>query len=88
MEFKVEKKSIRVSIGEQKYDVRVPSVLEQKEVQRKIKEAGNEGSIDVMANHLADLGLPADVVSSLDVDTFLDLYEFIHMPKKKLPAMS
>lgn len=84
MEFKVEKKSIRVVVGEKSYNVSVPSVSKQKEIQNKIKEAGETGSLDIMCEHLVSLGLPSDVVNELDADTFLDLYEFIHTPKKKL----
>lgn len=84
MEFKVEKKSVRVVIGDKKYEVKVPSVSQQKEIQKKISEAGSNESLDVMSEHLVNLGLPLDVVNDLDADTFLELYEFIHMPKKKL----
>lgn len=88
MEFKVEKKSIKVLVGDKSYDIKVPSVALQKDIQKKIREAGDVGSLDVMSEHLVNLGLPADVVNDLDADTFLDLYEYIHMPKKKLPQTS
>lgn len=84
MEFKVEKKSIRVKIGDQAYEVKVPSVMQQKSLQAKLADGGQEKSIDIMTDHLIALGLPAEVINELDVDSFLELYEFIHMPKKKL----
>lgn len=84
MEFKVEKKSIRVVIGDKNYDVKVPSVAQQKAIQAKIKESESSNSIDIMSEHLVSLGLPLEIVNDLDADTFLELYEFIHTPKKKL----
>ena len=86
MEFKVEKKSIRVVVGDQKYEIKVQSVQKQKEIQKKLADAGESSSLEIMSEHLVNIGLPLEVVNDLDADTFLDLYEFIHMPKKKLPV--
>ena len=73
-----------MTIGDVVHEMKVPSVMQQKEIQKKIAASGNDNSLDVMSDHLVALGLPLEVVNELDADTFLDLYEFIHTPKKKL----
>lgn len=82
MEFKVEKKSIRVIIGDSTHEMKVPSVMQHVKVRKDIAAAKPEDSIVVMAEYLTMLGLPKEVVESLDSDTFLDLYTFIHSSKK------
>ena len=86
MEFKVEKKSIRVVVGDVVYEMKVPSVMQQMKNREEIKKAESEDSIKIMAEYLIMLGLAREVVESLDSDTFLDLYTFIHSSKKNLPA--
>lgn len=84
MEFKVEKKSIRVVVGEEAHEMKVPSVMQQMKNRDEISKAAPEESIKIMADYLVLLGLPRDVVEALDSDTFLDLYTFIHSSKKNL----
>lgn len=83
MEFKVEKKSIRLIIDEQTYEMKVPSVMQHMKIRKDIAAASPEDSIQIMADYLISLGLPKEVVESLDNDTFLDLYTFAHSSKKK-----
>ena len=88
MEFKVEKKSVRVVIGELVYEMSVPSVVQHMRIREKISAAPSENSIKIMMEYLIELGLPLSVVESLDSDTFLDLYSFVHSSKKNLPVTS
>ena len=88
MEFKVEKKSIRLTIGDQSFEMKVPSVMQHMDVREKITSAKPEDSIKIMAEYLVGLGLPKDIVDSLDYDTFLDLYTFVHSSKKNLVTPS
>lgn len=82
MEFKVQKKSIKVTVGEQSYDLSLPSVAQSKKIKKDLEEVEAGGAVEVMADYVASLGLPKEVVDSLDYDTFLELYSFIHNPKK------
>lgn len=82
MEFKVEKKSIRVTIDDKSYEMKVPSVVQQMEAREKLAAEGPEKSIPIIISYFELLGLPREVINGLDYDTFLDLYGFIHSSKK------
>ena len=88
MEFKVESKKIKITIGDKSYDMKLPSVMKMQDMQAKLKDAESDKVIPLMADYLKDLGLPNDVVMELDYDTFLDLYSFVNGSKKNSLPMN
>lgn len=86
MEFKVESKKIKVTMGDNAYEMKVPSVLKMRECQEKLSQAEPTKVLDVIVDYLKDLGLPQEVIMELDYDTFLDLYGFVNGAKKNSPA--
>lgn len=85
LEFKVQPKKIKFTNAEGvAVTLRLPSITEVEAVEQKIKEVEPSKVISVMSQYFVSLGLPAEEISKLDADTFLDLFQFVNGAKKKI----
>lgn len=83
LDLNLEKKTVyKVGIYGKEYDLRKPTVKEAEQMRKAVKAAGDEPQLEIFSKFLAHLGLPQDVVESMEMDHFVKLTEFLLAGKK------
>lgn len=82
-ELKVPKKKMKITLYDQVYEVRFPSVREVEAFDVNIEGKTGRDALAVMRMYLADLGLPETATLEMDSIDFPEVIGFINNPKKK-----
>lgn len=81
-EFEVKpKKPNVVKIKGQSYQVRRPTIGEIETTDEAIRTSKGD-SLKIMKKHMIELGLTEDAVKSLDLEDFMELFQFLSGAKK------
>lgn len=83
MEFVAKKKTLKVTLDGQSYEMRCPTIGERQAFTDKLKDCKPEEAVQIYANWFSELGLPKEVLFGFDADDFFDFLEFVTNPKKK-----
>jgi hypothetical protein len=84
MDFKASKKKLKVSVGEQVYELACLSILEHEQLEEGLKGIEPGKAMQFYAEVMAKHGLPKEVFfSEFDSESALDLITLWLSPKKK-----
>jgi len=78
-----EKRKLKAKIYGQDYELTFPTVRQQNEYVKAIKESGEDNAMDDLTNLLERLGLPKDVSMDMELDHLLQLMDALVPTKKK-----
>jgi len=85
MTFEIKKKvQESITIYGDKYVVIKPKVLEVKEMQKELQNAGKDADkeFDITMKYIENRGIPKNVIEDLDIDEFQGLVEYLVGKKK------
>ena len=86
MQFELKQRSkVTLEIYGQSYEVSRPTIGLAKRMQEEIalvRSEGGDRNLALLIQFLSDLGLPAEVSESLEIDHFNQVVEFLLTPKK------
>ena len=84
MDFEVkEKTKMNVSIYGKQFVLHKPAMGQIAGFQEKLKDAGEEGSFELMTNFMVGLGLDKETINEMEVEHFTDLVQFVSTSAKK-----
>jgi hypothetical protein len=84
MEFVSKKRKLKITIDGTAYEMAVPSIGEQQELDEKLKSAQPEHSLKIYLDFFEKKGVALEALKSLEMDDFLELTKFVFNPKKSL----
>lgn len=87
MEFIAKKRTLKITIDENTYQMGVPSIGDQEALDEKLATAPPRDAIKIYMDFYQSKGLPADALRSLDVDEFVAMTNFVFNPKKNSPPI-
>lgn len=82
MEFKAKRRKLKVTVDDQIFEVRFPTLGELDEYREKVKGAPDESMGTQLQNLIAMLGLPADAQKTLEPMDFKELVDILTDQKK------
>lgn len=85
MEFVAKKKTLKVSIDGESYEMKCPTIGDRESFTEKLKNAKPEEVVQMYADWYESLGLPKEALYKFDADDFFEFIDFVTNPKKKLP---
>lgn len=81
---KLERKTFKVEIYGQEYDVRRPKMSESADLEDKLSQTDNDRQkMDITQDLLATLGVPKEITSDMDTADVMELLKFLSDSKKK-----
>jgi hypothetical protein len=81
MELKLTRKTVKVTYDEKTYDVMVPTT-DQLEKFSDSMESKKPNAAKILRELLVDLGLPEEIIRSMDIWSMNELVEFLSAKKK------
>jgi hypothetical protein len=83
MEFKAKRKDLVITIEEQSFTIKSPTIGQFEKLQQATVGQPTEKLFSLYKKWLIEIGLPSEALEQLDKDDFLGLVQFISEPKKK-----
>ena len=83
MNFEVKRKTFKVTLYGETFDVKAPSLRQMDEHNESISGLASKEIVKKTVAFLAELGIPEEKTREMDYDDFLPLVEFIQSAKKK-----
>lgn len=83
MAFEIQKSTERVNIYGTWYDIRQPTVKEAREISKQVKDKPEDDALGDMVSYVATLGVPKDVLESMETKHFLKLVTYLAEGSKK-----
>jgi hypothetical protein len=83
VEFVAKKRTMKVTIDGESFEVRCPNIGDIESLQERIQAEGEEKSLSIYKDFFADIGLPVAAYKKFDMIDFQDFVEFLMSPKKK-----
>lgn len=83
MEFVAKKKTLKVNIDGESYEMKCPTIGDREAFTEQLKSAKPEEVVGLYADWYQSLGLPREALYKFDADDFFDFIEFVTNPKKK-----
>jgi hypothetical protein len=77
-----EKSKLKVSIYGREFELAKPTYGQSQNLQVRLKDEGQEKSMQIMKEFVIGLGLPEDCINEMELDHFLQLIEHISGVKK------
>jgi len=76
MDLRLERKKIRLTYGDEQYDVRIPTTKQIKRLSDDLKKK-NTDEVQVLYDLLTELGLPSDVIDDMDFMSLNELVDYL-----------
>lgn len=83
IEYKVPKKTIRVTIADKSFEMRLPLRSEAKKINEELASCDPKDAEKLVDDFMKTLGLTEEALDTIDNDEFLDLFSFVMGGGKK-----